>query len=348
VKRISEAELGRLALRWHLSDQAVAVLASDNAWQQRARLLQIHWARELSEGGDAPAFNTAHPWKIAHTEDAPYLGDANFLSETIADEVRRALAPQPGQPDQVMEPVRLRTNLLSSQPLCFNAFGEFSAPGRQREATAILGRLWPDLVGRVTGIRYEHNPHRGAEGLTGTESAFDVFVDCVTPEGELAFVGIEVKYHESMNDTAPAKEAKREEIRGPRLLALERSAQRVGRDLDELLTNQPGERKVWQVWMDHSLALAMLNTEIQDAHSCIPAYSRGAFVMLFPEHNIQVQGSYNRYKELLKGSDVREDTLRFCTLEQFQKTCLEVLPDAPWVSDLNRRYLDTALVDALL
>ena len=70
--------------------------------------------------------------------------------------------------------------------------------------------------------------------------------------------------------------------------------------------------------------------------------------MLSPDHNSQVQGSYDRYKELIKGADLREDTLRSCTLEKFQKACVEVLPDAPWVQDLDRRYLDTAPVDALV
>ena len=224
MKKISESELGRIAAEWNLSEPAFRVLASDNGWQQRARLLQIGWARELLEEDHSLEINTDHPWKIASTPDSPYLGDANFLTPTIAEEVRLAQLPQPGQPDQVMEKVRLRSNLLSSQPLCFNAFGELSAPGRLDDAAAVLSQLWPDLVGQVTGIRYEHNPHRGAQGLSGTESAFDVFIDCLTPDGELAFVGIEVKYHESMNDTAPVKEAKREEIRAPRRRALQRSA----------------------------------------------------------------------------------------------------------------------------
>ena len=49
-------------------------------------------------------------------------------------------------------------------------------------------------------MRFEHSPGRGDARYTGDRSAFDVFVEHSTPAGARGFIGIEVKYHEGLND----------------------------------------------------------------------------------------------------------------------------------------------------
>lgn len=86
----------------------------------------------------------------------------------------------------------------SSQPPCFNLFGEL-----QQDlglATGALQRLFPGRVAELIAIDFEHSPGRSNPAYTADRSAFDVFVTHKTPTGARGFIGIELKYHESMSD----------------------------------------------------------------------------------------------------------------------------------------------------
>jgi hypothetical protein len=65
-----------------------------------------------------------------------------------------------------------------------------------------MRRLVPDLVGEVTGVRFEHSPGRGHPGFTADHTASDVLIRCTTPRGRRAFVAIEVKYTEAPGGVA--------------------------------------------------------------------------------------------------------------------------------------------------
>src|ERR1700722_9611430 len=141
---------------------------------------------------------------------------------------------------------RLWNNLLTSQALTFNLFGPFKQ--NLALATAVMRRLVPDLVGEVTGVRFEHSPGRGQPRFTADHTAFDVLLHCPTPRGRNAFIAIEVKYSE-----APAGLAS--PVR-PRYDALSREAG-VFRDPDApALRYAPIE----QFWREQLLVTALLNT----------------------------------------------------------------------------------------
>ena len=95
---------------------------------------------------------------------------------------------------------RIFNDLLSSQPLCFNLFAELAED--LALATRVFHRLLPGRVAEVNAIEFEWSPGRGDPKYTADNSAFDVFVRFATPTGRDGFVGIEVKYHESLNDKA--------------------------------------------------------------------------------------------------------------------------------------------------
>ena len=90
---------------------------------------------------------------------------SNYLTETIQQVVR----------EQVEDPVRARgklfgrpriyNNLLSSQPLCFNLFGELSVD--LTTAQAIQSISSADIE-RVISIDFEYSPGRGEERYTVT------------------------------------------------------------------------------------------------------------------------------------------------------------------------------------
>lgn len=92
---------------------------------------------------------------------------------------------------------RLRRNLLSSQPLCFNLFGYLS----HVDPNALLPwvRAYAPQATSVTRILLEYSPtvaELGVEPLGG--SAFDAFVEYQLPSGSMGFVGVETKYHEDL------------------------------------------------------------------------------------------------------------------------------------------------------
>lgn len=318
-------------------------------WQKLASNLQSRWreGRGYAMGYRAPSYapvdshgHTVDTIGSCLTAEDGDLG-RNFLTATMAGEACRAVAAK--EHDAVIEVKRLRRNLLSSQPLCFNLFGELSAGGQQDLATDVVRRLWPDITGRVTGIRYEHNPHRGPFGLIGTKSAFDVFIDVVDADGALSFVGIEVKYHEDMREDPLSltkqdpieEEARKEALRG--------AAQRIHGDLEAMCTSG-----VAQIWLDHSLALAMLDADVQAAHHscqgrpCLPAYTQGRFVMLAPRANGKVTTAYTTYRELLARQDADLDTLDYLALDDFIDACTAADPSVDWPHDIRQRYLGTA------
>jgi hypothetical protein len=139
---------------------------------------------------------------------------------------------------------RLWNNLLTSQALTFNLFSPFKR--NLALATAVMRRLVPDLVGEVTGVRFEHSPGRGQPRFTADHTAFDVLLHCTTPQGRSAFVAIEVKYSEAPAGVAsPAR---------PRYDALSREAG-VFRDPDApALRYAPIE----QFWREQLLVAALL------------------------------------------------------------------------------------------
>ena len=92
---------------------------------------------------------------------------------------------------------RLRRNLLSSQPLCFNLFGYLS----QVDPNALLPwvRLYAPQATSVSRILCEYSASAaelGAAPLGG--SAFDAFVEYTLPGDSTGFIGIETKYHEDL------------------------------------------------------------------------------------------------------------------------------------------------------
>lgn len=91
---------------------------------------------------------------------------------------------------------RLRRNLLSSQPLCFNLFGHLSS-----DPSALLSwvRSFQNDVSTVDDVRLEWAPPTGNTG----GSAFDAFVIYTRSDSARGFLGIECKYAENLAKAQP-------------------------------------------------------------------------------------------------------------------------------------------------
>jgi hypothetical protein len=297
---------------------AVAV-ATDNPFQRRARLLQSMWREAkglpMGERRAGVPLGSRLPLELAKVEQA------NFLTANIRRLVRECIEAKAAGSGQLIEEDRLYANLLSSQPLCFNLFGELQSD--LGLASAVCARLWPDRVRAVTGISFEHSPGRSDIAYTGDRSAFDVFIEHSLPEREgRGFIGIEVKYHENLKVAAAGHRPRYNEI-----------ASAMGCFVEEKL---PALRAapLEQIWRDHLLAGAMLASG---------EWASGLYVFLYPEGNTQCARGVASYLDCLE----KRETFAAVTLERLVEE-LERQTDAPWVSELRDRYLGWDRIDTLL
>lgn len=120
----------------------------------------------------------------------------NFLSaEAEEHAVDRAAVVKSEQ--GALDPVRLRSNMLSSMPLCFNLFGSM----REEPAAflTLFRELFDPAASTIRDIICEYAPQPPSQFL-GDRTAFDAIVFYETAEGP-RFMGIETKYTEPFSAT---------------------------------------------------------------------------------------------------------------------------------------------------
>ncbi len=169
-----------------LADHHV-LIASDNEFQREARLRQTLW--RMKKGlpiGEHRGRQLGSRLAMPFAEESL----ANYLTHNIRDVVRAEVK----KTQKLYQAPRIYNDLLSSQPLCFNLFGELQLD--LDLATEVFGHLLGEAV-RVKGIAFEHSPGRGDSTFTGDRSAFDVYVT-YEANGRKGFLGIEVKYVEDL------------------------------------------------------------------------------------------------------------------------------------------------------
>ena len=281
---------------------------SDNVFQRRARLMQALWRERQAlpiglHRGAPLGSRLAMPW----AEET--LG--NSLTDTVRRVVRREVVDAPPGQGQLYGRPRIFADLLSSQPLCFNLFGELAED--LPLASRVFARLMPGRVERVESVGFEYSPGRGDARYTGDKSAFDVFVRFAGPTGP-GFVGVEVKYHEALGDAAARHR--------PRYEALAAAMGCFRAESRDALRAKP----LQQIWRDHLLAGAML--EVDD-------WADGCFVFLYPRENTRCAKAVHAYRGCLRD----ERTFAEWTLEDVV-AALRAETDARWVEAVWERYLD--------
>jgi hypothetical protein len=299
-----------------LEEHLVAV-SGDRPWQRRLRLLQSLWREEQ---GLPPG---THP---RGTNDGRLLGSrlalpdaerdlSNYLTDTIKQVVREELdAPSARQNGKLFSKPRIYDDLLSSQPLCLNLFGELKAD--LDGATALGRHLWPERVDRVTRIEFEHSPGRGDVTYLGNRTAFDVYLEHTTPGGGEGFIGIEVKYHESLEVGAAENRERSNQV-----------ARQAGLFADESIP-ELSTPPLQQIWLDHLLALSMLQAD------AARWAGNGLFVFLHPVANVASYRVANRYERHLRD----RSTFQRLSLEEVA-AALVLVDGRPWVDAFRRRYL---------
>ena len=188
---------------WH--DPAWRV-GSDNPLQAGLRLQQAWWRQACRGISDAGRLHppprpgrpprTHNPLVVSMLPETTVGFVPNLMwtaSVNAYEDAKSELNASAG----ILYEDRLRRNLLSSQPLCFNLFGFLG----RIDANALLPwvRSYAPRATAVSRIRLEYSPSAaelGAAPLGG--SAFDAFVEYVLPDESMGFIGIETKYHEDL------------------------------------------------------------------------------------------------------------------------------------------------------
>lgn len=127
----------------------------------------------------------------------------NFLTENTYKAVFQTLDERKEEGTGMMEEDRLFNNLLSSQPLCFNFFGELMAD--TDFGLKILQLWWPNIT-ELKRVIFEFAPK---ERFTNDNSAFDVAFE-VAIGNQIGLIGLECKYTDTFSSTEYDKPTYRE------------------------------------------------------------------------------------------------------------------------------------------
>jgi len=267
--------LDEVAARYHALEET-----DKGSFQRRARILQSMWREERGYPmGEHRTRDRVRP--LGSRLAMPWAEEtlSNYLTENVREVVRQEVLDPNKSRGKLYGRPRIFNDLLSSQPMAFNIFGELKQD--LPLATSVLGTMTDGRIAEVTGIEFEFSPGRGDERYTGDRSAFDVYLTYVTPSGRTGFVGIEVKYHENLQGKAARHRDRYDEV-----------AAAMGCFRQEalpLLKIQP----LQQIWRDHLLAGSLLTSG---------AFDDGFFVFLHPERNQYCGQAVQKYMECLSES----------------------------------------------
>jgi hypothetical protein len=296
---------------------------SDTRYRSAARMLQSLWRtdRNLPIGA-----HTADDGSVRDLGSRLTLQDAkkgaNFLSPELARLARyESVYCEPGA---LIEQDRLWANMLSSQTLCFNLFGDFKLD--RKKASRVFRSMWPEFIDSVDDVLFEHSPGRGAGRFTADGTELDVVVVGRTPDGRRSFVAFEVKYTESMTEPSAPHRARYEELG---------DACGIFKDARSLsLRAIP----LQQLWREHLLTRAMVHEGLYDV---------GLFVVIHPERNQQASDAVTAYGKQLVSEASSESGFASATIEQLLDA-RRADGDAAFADAFHARYLDIERVEQLI
>jgi len=171
----------------------IGTLPSESGFKKRMRFHQGWWrAFVLAEKeGNHPVRKEE---VVCNTILNGQTSRKNFLSPKIFEAVKQTIQEKQVANSGLLEEDRLFNNLLSSQPLCFNFFGELKID--TDFALQVLRQFWPELT-KVKRVMFEFAP---LENYTNDNSAFDVAFE-VMADKQSGFVGLECKYTDTFSPT---------------------------------------------------------------------------------------------------------------------------------------------------
>lgn len=153
------------------------------------------------------------------------------------------------EPHQIFNQQSFWADLLSSEALAVNLFGDLAAD--LDRADRAVHAWWPTTPGRVTEMRFAHSPGRLDPSYANSRRSFDAMFVLELPDGSSGALAIDVKYREVVD----RKGVKAAHL--PRFAEIhDRSGAFSSGAVDVL-----GPSRLSMVWLEHLLLLSMLQHE---------------------------------------------------------------------------------------
>ena len=237
---------------------------------------------------------------------------AAFLTTAARDAARDRTATV--ERHQTLDRQRLWADLLSSEALSINLFGDLASDPTQ--ASRAVRAWWPDAPGTVSDVRFEHSPGRLDPAYLNSLRRFDAAFTLDHGDGTRGIVAVDVNYHEKQQAETP---------KPTNLWRTLEVAARSGAFLDGAVEQVQGRSPLCVMWLEHLLLLSMLQHESG-------AWTWGRYVVVHPAGNTDVAELCDQYGELLADPST------------FASTTLEALLDVgalagPTTAALRERYL---------
>lgn len=287
----------------------------DDTFTARMRFHQSWYRRHvlnLPPGFSRPVRGALYG-NILRPEDG--MQGYNFLNEQIHRFAEERLAQAQG----VIEPNRLRNNLLSSQPMCFNLFAPL-ALDLVMASRLIAGLLGLDGTLHVTGIRIEYAPPK--EQHLNDKTAFDIWIEY--ERGDIrGFLGVETKLTEPFSQAYHPFG----------------SRYRRWRDQPDWWW-RPGSERAFsdtrfnQLWRNHLLAFSIL-------HQPKPVYQEGLCAVVYHNLDTACAGAIDAYRIHIEPQ--AHLTLRAWRLSEVVECWAGLAQgraEREWLNAFRLRYLD--------
>ncbi len=177
-------------------------IPNENEHKRRMRIHQGWWRMNVlnEEPGQHPIVSNSN---ICNTILNGEQTKNNFLTQDSIEAVEKTLCNREKIYNGIIDQDRLFNNLLSSQPICFNFFGELMMD--IDFGLKVLRIWWPDLT-QLKRVIFEFAPE---ERYTCDNSAFDIAFEVSIGE-QSGLIGLECKYTDTFSSIEYDKPAYKE------------------------------------------------------------------------------------------------------------------------------------------
>jgi hypothetical protein len=304
------------ALAWE-PDDLVRSRPAMTAFRQRMRLHQAGWREANGHPiGTQPIAPRADGKPVRLVGSRIPLEYARETGATFLTPAALAAARARGariEPHQSIDHQRTWADLLSSEALAYNLFGDLAADPAL--ADRAVHAWWPDTPGRVVEVRFAHSPGRFDPDYLNSLRDFDSAFVLDLPGGTGGMVAVDTKLHEKRKDEIPKPSNRRRYVE-----VAERSGVFAPGAIEKLV----GRSDLAVMWLEHLLLLSMLQHPSG-------RWTWGRYVVVRPAANADVVDLCARYRETLA------DASTFATLDVEDLLDSAVLPVATMAA-LRERY----------
>jgi hypothetical protein len=242
---------------------------------------------------------------------------ANFLTAAALDAATARVSVI--EPNQSFDHQGLWADLMSSEALAFNLFGDLAAD--LKLADRAVHTWWPEAPGIVSEVLFAHSPGRLDPAYLNSLRAWDAAFVLDLGDGKRGIACLDTKYREAMKAEIPKPSNLR------RYLEV---ANRSGVFAPGATDAVKGRSDLAVMWLEHLLLLSMLQHPSG-------TWKWGRYVIVHPAGNSDFAEACDRYRKLL----VDQSTFSSMTVEDLVDA--NVLPQRT-AADLRDRYL---LLDAV-